>query len=146
MTTPAIVGIVAVVLAVVILIAFLLRVAVVLKGFSARLTDVVSAVGSMAERTAPVGPAVEALERDLAGAQQLLASAQEPDPSNAGGAPATEPPADPDPEAEPDAASTPPSPPTPTPPSPPTPTPPASTGSDRLAPMRPQYLRRPRPN
>jgi len=154
MTTAAVIGIIAAVLVIATMLAFVVRVAVVLRGFSARLADVVSAVGSMADRTAPIGPAVEALERDLDEAQQLLASASKTEASNGDGTPAEPPasaePAEP-PEPEPEPAAEPAEPAEPEPEPIVAPNPDSGAGDptpaspDRLGPMRPNYVRLRRP-
>jgi len=105
MTTAAIVTIVAVVLVVLVLAAFLLSIARVLAGVDTTLAAVITAVGTIATKTEPVGYVVSSLNSNLETASGALSSLLESkvgaegaatlvrsvDPLGAGAAAASEP-------------------------------------------------------
>ncbi len=74
MTTVAIVTIIAAVLVVLVLAAFLLTIARVLAGVDTTLAAVITAVGTIAAKTEPVGYVVDSLNSNLATASGALSS------------------------------------------------------------------------
>ncbi len=74
MSAPAIVTIVLAAVAALTVVAFLIAIALVLKGVNARLVAVIRAVMTIVDKTEPVGPVVMSIDRNLGAAREVLES------------------------------------------------------------------------
>ncbi len=72
MSAPAIVTIALAVVAALTVVAFLIAIALVLKGVNARLVAVIRAVMTIVDKTEPVGPVVMSIDRNLGAAREVL--------------------------------------------------------------------------
>lgn len=72
MPAAAVITIIGAILTVVVLAAYLIRVALILRRVSGKLSAVIAGVGSATEKTQPVGSIVREINKDLAGVDSAL--------------------------------------------------------------------------